>query len=334
MSRRPVAIGAAAWVAAAAWTFVSSAISGGNPWPTVGVIAAAGGSFAAAWTLGRIKRWAAPGAVLVAAGSLALRFDVASRRPTGGPFGYVNATGAFYLLGAFAGLMIAAASERAAVRATGVIGAIACATVPFAGGSVAAALLSVAVPAIALVLTAVWSARAAIAVLAGLTAATFVGSIALGATYPHASRAGGFARAVTTALTDRRVVLWSEALDLTASRPVAGVGPGRFAFESPTALEDRDARWAHNGFLQQGAETGVPGLVLMLLIFTWTFAVVSRSRPDTFAVLGAAAIAAIGIAACIDYIFHFPAIPVAAAALAGAAASPRSKSIDPETGGI
>ncbi|MGH2726522.1 MAG: O-antigen ligase family protein, partial [Actinomycetota bacterium] len=119
---------------------------------------------------------------------------------------------------------------------------------------------------------------------------------------------------------DRRLGLWHEALALIRDNPVVGVGPGRFAAESPIAAADPDARWAHHGFLQFGAETGLPGLALLSIAFAWAIGAVGfGGKPEIVSVLGVAALVALGAGGCLDYLFHFPAIPVTAAALAGAA---------------
>jgi O-antigen ligase len=126
---------------------------------------------------------------------------------------------------------------------------------------------------------------------------------------------------VVDALSERRLELWHESVQILLNQPF-GVGPGRFKDVSPTARRDADARWAHNEFLQQGVELGWIGLVLTVLFFIWGFA---RSwvvpDPDIVVALGAASLAALGIHACVDYVIHFPAVPLAAAAILGSAQS-------------
>jgi hypothetical protein len=74
--------------------------------------------------------------------------------------------------------------------------------------------------------------------------------------------------------------------------------------------------------LQQGAETGVIGLLLLIFIVIWGFSSLGAVKGDTVTVLGGVALAALGIHACVDYILHFPAVPIAASALVGAAGTP------------
>jgi O-antigen ligase len=106
------------------------------------------------------------------------------------------------------------------------------------------------------------------------------------------------------------------------NHPLAGVGPGRFSRFSPTAQSDPDEPWAHNDFLQQGAEAGIPGLVLLTLLFAWGFVRLRARRNDATTVLAAAALAALGIHACIEYVLQRPAVPVITAALLGSALGP------------
>jgi O-antigen ligase len=127
-------------------------------------------------------------------------------------------------------------------------------------------------------------------------------------------------RAVDATLTERRVALWHDAVVLMGDHPLSGVGPGRFELTSPTALADADTRQAHNEFLQQGAETGVLGFLLLTALFLWGFVrLMVKRRPDITTALAAASLAALGIHASVDYILHFPAIPAVAAALVGSA---------------
>jgi hypothetical protein len=122
-------------------------------------------------------------------------------------------------------------------------------------------------------------------------------------------------------LDQRRVRLWSEAAGLMEAHPWLGVGPGRFDEESPTAGSDPDARWAHQEFLHQGAETGMLGFILLLLIFVWALARIwTTSPPSPLAVPVAFAVAALATLASFDYVLHFPVIALSGAALAGVGA--------------
>jgi O-antigen ligase len=86
----------------------------------------------------------------------------------------------------------------------------------------------------------------------------------------------------------------------------------------PTAARERDLGWAHNEFLQQGAETGIIGLALVLALLGWVFWRLWNAGTAAAAV-AALGLSAIVIHACADYVFHFPLLPATTAALVGSA---------------
>jgi O-antigen ligase len=306
-------VGLSLIAAAVLWTF-AAATSGGDPWPTAGMFVLA----AAAYALGILAPLAVA-ALVVALGvvlGLLLVAGVLSGAADAAPFGYVNARSAFYVEAAAATVMIALLGRgRAWSIAWGGVGAI-LALVPLLSSSEAASFVVVLLllPAAAVALE---GRRLALAV--GLSAVLLVGT--LGSTVFVAAAPGGsdVARLVGDVVGERRVVLWRDALEILAQDPLTGSGPGRFAVESPTARSDRDARWAHHGFLQQGAETGVVGLALLVLVFVWGFWRLASVPPSGRAVMGAFVLGAVGILACSDYVFHFPLVTGVAAALVGAA---------------
>jgi O-antigen ligase len=114
------------------------------------------------------------------------------------------------------------------------------------------------------------------------------------------------------------LILWRDAADLMKEHPLTGVGPRRFRAESQIAIADPDTTETHNEFLQQGAETGIPGLVLLLALFGWVFAGAVRAATPAAAV-GAASVAILGIHSNVDYVMHFPVVVIAAALIAGVA---------------
>jgi O-antigen ligase len=123
-------------------------------------------------------------------------------------------------------------------------------------------------------------------------------------------------------LSARRTALWRDAMEIIASEPLFGAGPGMLAQTSPTALADADARWAHSAYLQAGAETGVIGAMLLGLLLLWVFGALFRSRQDMrLIVIGTAAVTAFAVHAAIDYVARFPAVVIVAALLAGLAGS-------------
>jgi O-antigen ligase len=314
--------------AAALWVYGAAAAGGGgNPDPPALLLLACGGAIAVAWLVGPAARWLVPTAVLAAAAWIALRGgDFLSPRPLGGPFGYANATAAFFVQLVVAALMAATALRTWALRGLLLAAAVAAALVPFAVHSVAGVLTLMLTPVALLAVAGPRGARAAVGASAALVGLVLTATVVLGATF-ESDRDSASAEPLSSVLSERRLVLWSEALAIMGDEPLTGVGPGRFQAVSPTALDDQDALWAHHGFLQVGAETGVPGLLLLVSLFVWGFARLwVRPQPDAVTALGAVALAALGVHASVDYVLHFPAIPITAAALVGAATvSPKER---------
>jgi O-antigen ligase len=234
--------------------------------------------------------------------------------------GYANGNGAFFLQAAVAGLMLPAVSRATPVRVLGLVAAIGFSVVPFAAKSVTSATLLLVLPLVGLLVLVRAGPRVAVAACASLFVIALIATVVLGSTYVPGDRSGSLDRIVDASIDERRVALWHESLAMMIEHPVTGVGVGGFQVFSPTARSDRDARWAHNSFLQQGAETGVIGLILLVLLFLWGFAwLATTTTPDAVTVLGAVALAGLGIHACVDYVLHFPAVPITTAALVGAA---------------
>lgn len=68
-----------------------------------------------------------------------------------------------------------------------------------------------------------------------------------------------------------RLVLWRGALGMISDHPLVGVGVGRFqptiGFYTELPLKREDPHDAHNAFLLQAAEMGLPSTFLLLLLF-------------------------------------------------------------------
>ena len=275
------------------------------------------GTVAAFWTLQavvspQLLRWQVGGYV----GAWLLR-----RAPAFGaamlwwrdPLGYANATAALTLVGAAASLVVAARTTGGMRRVALGIAAL-CAVAPALHDAQAAALLATAL----IVLFAVSDGRppvrlvvrcAVVAVLVVLCATVAIGIAYNGLGTPD--------RLVGGTLSGNRALLWGDALDQVASAPVTGVGVNRFSQVSPVALRNADLRWTHQELLQLAAETGLPGLALGLALVLWALvrpAVGPRDAGTAFVVAG---VAAVGVAAQIDYIWHFPVVALATAALTG-----------------
>ena len=238
-----------------------------------------------------------------------------------GVWAYPNGAGQLFVQGAIAGAMVLAMSSGTAGAVAGGAAAI---------GFAAAALLTRSVAAGALVVAALGVAvaarnagpRAVRMVAIGCAAALLIAvsvPIALGAAWRPGAE-GTLERGSAEALSGRRLILWHEAVTLIEREPIWGVGPGRFAEVRGFARTDPDARWAHDEFLQQGAEVGVAGALLTVLLFLWAVAAVAvGGRVGAVPILGLMAVTVLGVHACIDYVLHFAPNAIAAAALAGVA---------------
>jgi O-antigen ligase len=266
-------------------------------------------------------RWVAPAAVaVIAAAVAAMDGSVLERSPLQGPFGYANAAGAFFAQASIAGLMIAAVTRSTSARILGVAAFIGFAAVPALRGSLAAATLAALGPIALVTARSTRGVRLTIACCGVLLAVAIATTTVLGATFRPDRDAGQLGGVAARILSERRLELWHDALQAMDAHPVTGAGPGRFAQVSPVAQSDPDAAWAHSAFLQQGAEQGVVGLALFLLLTAWAFVrLLAVDAPDAITALGAVSVASLGVLASIDYVLHFPAVPLAAALLLGTA---------------
>lgn len=318
--------GVALFGTAIAWTFVTG--TRGDPWPVVATLAASGIVLIGARAATRRSRLVVPAAVVAVGIAVAVgtRADLLSARPLSGPFGYVNAKGAFFMVVSIAGLMLAVGASNLALRAIGVAAAIGAAVIPAVSHVAGATILVVAIPVPAALLASRGdrSARLAVTLCGSLFLVAVIGTFALGTrSWSHSTSATE--TRIRDVLTGNRLELWHEAEQIIAREPLWGIGPGRFGSVAPLSQRDPSNLlfWAQHDFLQQGAEQGVLGGILLLALFVWGFvALGSRSQVDVFVVLAAAALAAVGIQACEDYILHFPAVALATAALVGAGIAP------------
>ncbi|MGH2806372.1 MAG: O-antigen ligase family protein, partial [Actinomycetota bacterium] len=242
---------------------------------------------------------------------------------------YANANGALWAQAAATSVLLAVSRLSKMARAASSVAGLLFAGLTLVSGSLAAtALLSLVV--VAAIAGSNERARKwfvlGVAALAGMALWT---SIVLGAGYRFEFERPPSQELAEESLSTRRLVLWRDASDLIGRHPLTGVGPRRFGVESPIALADSDTTETHNEFLQQGAETGVVGLALMILLFGWTFVRIVRTPGAPSAIAGAA-VAMLAIHSTVDYILHFPIVPIVAAALVGA--SPNMRKTRPPEG--
>lgn len=239
------------------------------------------------------------------------------------PLGYGNANGALGVQGIAAAVMAAVSSRHpTSRRALYVLAALLLVETGLTR-SLAATLTGVVVLGTGLIAPVVRGRRLLAASGILLIGAGVVATTVIGARYQPHQQTPQSVVVAQDVLSSRRVQLWHDAVAMVSNDPVRGVGPGRFSVESSTARSDPDARWAHSAPLQQAAEQGVPGVVLLGAMVCWAFAVLIRSpRPDPVIACTLAGLIAFAVQATVDYIAYFPAIPAVLVLLLGVATAP------------
>jgi O-antigen ligase len=229
-------------------------------------------------------------------------------RAGGAPTGYANANATLASLGAV-GAVAAGTTGPRRNRAGWFLVAVALVGAVVATRSVAGLLALAAVALLAVGSVLLRSATSA--VVGGLVAV----SLALGVTTAIAAGADPLGLGDRSGL---RGDLWASALDAARDHPLRGLGPG--GYEHVVAMsKDADYRWAHHGYLQQAADQGIPGLLLLLALIGWAYARLwmvdgwDRSR----AVVGASAITVVCLHASVDHVLHNAAVPLVGAVLVG-----------------
>lgn len=300
-------------VAFAGWTLVAALSMGGRPWGPVALVAAAMLSFGLARLMASRYQPLVPAAVAVAglAVSVFLPGEVFTARAVTPVLGYANSKAAFFVLACAAALMLARGTAPRLLRVSAAVVAGVFAVVPFVTEA-RAAILALAAVLLAAVATA---RRTSMRLVSMVAAVLFLAVLAVTVAIAGAPQGDG----LPELLGERRVALWGEAFDLMVADPVVGGGPGRFGTESPIARSDPDARSAHHSFLQHGAETGIPGFVLLVSLFLWVLLRLTTEGDSRGHELAAAGIVALGLLACFDSLLHFPLLPITTAALVGSA---------------
>jgi glycosyltransferase involved in cell wall biosynthesis/ribosomal protein S18 acetylase RimI-like enzyme len=304
--------------AGAAWTVVVGLRTGGSSVPMAALFLGCGLAFAAARLVSSRGSVIIPGTIVAMTAGLILMSPSGtwSQAPLSGPLGYANAKSALFVQAAVAAAILAVSGRTGRVRRIGLVAAVFFASVPWLSFSFAAALPVLGLPLVGLLAARGGDRRRLVWAGAPLLLLAISATVLLGVE----SRGGARDVFIGTTIGGDRIALWSEALAMAADHPVTGVGPGRFDEESPSALRDLDLRWAHSGFLQQAAETGFVGFGILVGAFVWAFARLAGSRGESGpALLAGFGVLLLGVHASMDYVLHFPAVPVIAAALVGSA---------------
>lgn len=306
VSRRLDVIGLLLLGGAAAWTVVASI---DRPAARPGPVLILLGAVAVLVVVGR--RWeggSLPGVVAIAVlGSLVLGFPEVLKAG-GGPTGYANANATLASMGAIGAAAVAASAPRRdrlrwAALALALVAGVA-ATRSVAG------LLALAV--VVLLAAGATALRSAVLAIAGGVVAV---SLTLGVTVAIADGGDPLGLGERAAL---RADLWASTLDPLRDRPLRGLGPG--GYEEQAAISpDADYRWAHHGYLQQGADQGLPGLLLLLAVLGWAYGRLRHTAATSpvRAVTGASVLTVVGLHASVDHVLHHAAVPLVAALLFG-----------------
>lgn len=297
-----------------AWVALGAGGGAGRPAPVLWLLASTAAVAAAARRFADHEGVGTLSVVTIAiAGTLVLTWPGALRSG-GAPTGYANANATLASIGLLGAVASASAAQRDIARRWWALAAglavVVLLTRSLAGATtigVALVLLVVGVTTRRVVAT-ILGGAVAVVLLIGVTVAIAEGDDPLG---------------VGSEL-ELRADLWNAALEITRDEPIQGIGPAQFEVANPVSA-DRDLRWAHHGYLQLAAETGVPGLVLGLVLLGWAYArlaLASRSMPHR-AVVGTAAVTVVALHAAVDHVLHHPAVTLSLAAVVGATTAHR-----------
>jgi len=177
--------------------------------------------------------------------------------------------------------------------------------------------------------------RIAVAIIVSLCALGTLGPAALseiGETEPVAARSETDPAARLLGLEGNRALYYEVALDALAEKPLAGLGPGTFAFEwAREGSADEAVRDAHSFYLEQGAELGVPGLIASMLVIAaslWlALSPMVRGECDESGLAMLAPVAVLAVGVTTDWMWESTAVTalaLACAVTAGATGPPRA----------
>jgi hypothetical protein len=297
---------------------ISAAVHDGRPEGVLLAILAVAAGYAAGRIGGALLPVAAPCAGAVAGVGLTLAVPHLAPGPQlVAPLGHAGATAAVLTLSTGAACCAAWAASAPALR----LGLRALAAgIAVTAGALGSTSGLVACTAVVLCSLAAGHIRHRGVGLAGLaltaTAVTGLTWAVAGSVLP-----GGLTDWLEGQLTWHRIQLWHDALQLAGRDLALGVGPGRFGELSTTAtgtlLSDGKP---HSAPLQQAAEQGVLGVVLLAAAFGWMlFALWRTARPTPVALTAGAALTALAAIAAVGNALSFTAVSVGAGLLAGLA---------------
>ncbi|MFD7320500.1 O-antigen ligase family protein [Streptomyces sp. NPDC059875] len=318
--RAPDVAGVLILGACVVWSLVTSAGRDARPEGILLAVLA----LAAGYAVGRISGTLLPVAAAAAASLAALGLALTSgpgvpgATPAGSvPPGHTGAAAALLVLAAGAACCAASAADSVPGRLLLRALALTVAGVALVLGSVVGFVAALGV--LLCSLAAVRMRRRLLG-LAGLALAT---GLVVGASWAVAEERlpEGLTVSLEGQLTRHRVLLWQDAADLAGENPLLGVGPERFGSLSPTARETLYADGKpHSAPLQQAAEQGLPGVVLLGGVYGWLLYGLWASPRRTAVVLtAAAALTALAALATVGNALSFTPVTAGAGLLAGLA---------------
>lgn len=332
----PDVLGAAVLGGCAVWALISAAGNGGRPEGVLLAVLAV----TAGYACGRISGSLVPVATASVTAVAGLAAAIASGQEgfgmalsVGTPPGDTGAVAGLLVLAAGAACCAATAARLPAVRPALWLLALTITGAALLFGSIAG---FIAVLGVVLCSLAAARVRRRAAGLAGLALVT---ALVVGASWAVAEQAlpEGLSVSLEGQLTQYRVALWQDAAELAKEHPLLGSGPDRFGDLSPTATRSLDSDGTpHSAPLQQAAEQGVVGVVLLGAVYGWLMYGLARSACSTPVTLTAgAALTALAAVASVGNALSFTSVTAGAGLLAGlATARPEIKpGAGPDHGG-
>ncbi|MET8451185.1 O-antigen ligase family protein [Streptomyces sp. NPDC005209] len=311
------AAGVAVLGGCAAWSLITAAAHEGRPEGVLLAILAVAAGYASGRISGALLPVAAPCAGALAGLGLAVAMPRLAPGPQfDAPLGHAGATAALLTLAAGAACCAAWATPVPSLRLALRLLAVAIAVTGAATGSTTGCVLAAAV-----VLSSLAAGRMGRG--PGLLWLALAAVLVTGATWAVAGSflPDGLAASLEGQLTPRRVQLWHDALHLARHDSTLGIGPGRFGELSTTANQALlpDGK-PHSAPLQQAAEQGLVGVLLLATAFCWVLYALGRTpRSTPVALTAGAALTALAAIAAVGDALSFTTVSVGAGLLAGMA---------------
>ncbi len=304
--------------ACAAWALITAAAHGGRPEGVLLAVLAVAAGYASGRISGALLPVAAPCAGALAGLGLAVAMPHLAPGPQfTTPLGPTGATAALLTLATGAACCAAWATPVPALRLALRLLALGITLTAAALGSAVGCALAAAV-----LLCSLAAGRTSRRGL-GLTGLALAAALMTGVTCALAENAlpEGLTASLEGRLTQHRVGLWQDALRLARRNTALGIGPGRFGELSTTAQQALlpDGK-PHSAPLQQAAEQGLVGVLLLAAAFCWVLYALWRSpRSTPVALTAGAALTALGAVAAVGNALSFTTVSVGAGLLAGLA---------------